>query len=216
MTDSYQDPDVRLMLAVREDDAAAFEELLLRYQSRVQSVLRHLLGDADLADDLTQETFFRIYRARKSYEPGVKLAPWLFTIMNNVAFNALRNKSRRPEVQFGGVHSANSQDGESSQDHNFPEQNIPAGSSFLPARSLDRLEMREVVRLAVESLNENQRMAVLLHKFEGMSYQEISDAMKLSLPAVKSLLSRARTNLKEIITPYIERGTFNIPVMNHE
>ena len=83
------------MLQVRDDDAQAFEELMLRYQNRVLSLLAHLVGRRDLAEDLTQEVFLRVYRARKRYVPGAKFSTWLFTIAGNVASNALRTKSRR-------------------------------------------------------------------------------------------------------------------------
>jgi RNA polymerase sigma-70 factor (ECF subfamily) len=77
----------------------------------------------------------------------------------------------------------------------------------MPARALDKAEQAEMVREAVQSLSERQRLALLLSKFEGMSYQDIADTMGLSVQAIKSLLSRARVNLKEILTPYIEQGT---------
>lgn len=199
------DPDVRLMLEVREDNAAAFEELVLRYQGRVRSILQHLVGDRDLADDLTQETFLRVYRSRKTYEPGAKFSTWFFTIANNVALNAMRNRSRKPEVQFGGRVPGI---GDSAIENNSgADYYIQASSSMIPARALDKLEMRSVVRLAIESLNEQQRAAVLLHKFEGMSYMEIAEVMGKTPQAIKSLLCRARSNLKEIIEPYMERGT---------
>ncbi len=101
---NYQlhDPDVRLMLEVREDSAAAFEELMLRYQNRLVTILEHLVGKRDLAEDLAQDVFLRIYRARKRYVPGAKFSTWLFTIANNVASNALRSQSRRKEVNWKG------------------------------------------------------------------------------------------------------------------
>ena len=89
------DPDVRLMLEVRDGSAAAFEELVLRYQGRLVRVLEHLVGGRDLAEDLAQEVFLRVFRARRQYVPGAKFATWLFTIANNVASNALRDRSRR-------------------------------------------------------------------------------------------------------------------------
>ena len=73
---------------------------MLRYQSRVLSLLAHLVGGRDLAEDLTQEVFLRVYRARKRYIPGAKFSTWLFTIAGNVASNALRTKSRRKEVRL--------------------------------------------------------------------------------------------------------------------
>src|SRR5262249_23502176 len=96
------DPDVRLMLEVRDDKAAAFDELVLRYQNRLVTVLDHLVGRRDLAEDLAQDVFLRIYRSRKRYVPGAKFSTWLFTIANNVASNALRSQSRRHEVNWKG------------------------------------------------------------------------------------------------------------------
>ena len=94
------DPDVRLMLQVRDDDAQAFEELMLRYQHRVLSLLTHHTGQRDLAEDLTQEVFLRVYRARKRYTPAARFSTWLFTIAGNVASNALRTLARRKEVHL--------------------------------------------------------------------------------------------------------------------
>ena len=94
------DPDVRLMLRVRDDDAEAFEELVLRYQNRLVSLLAHLTGRRDMAEDLAQDVFLRIYRARKRYVPGSKFSTWLFTIAHNVASNAQRTLARRREVHL--------------------------------------------------------------------------------------------------------------------
>jgi RNA polymerase sigma-70 factor (ECF subfamily) len=200
-TGSYAavDPDVRLMLEVRDDNAAAFEELVVRYQDRLINVLIHLVGSREWAEDLAQEVFLRVFRARKSYEPGAKFSTWLFTIANNLASNAIRNRSRRKEVTVGATGSS---DSTALSLHEI----ALAKSSFLPARRLDKLEMAEVLQLAMESLGERQRMALLLCKFENMSYQDIADTMGLSVKAVKSLLSRARVNLKAILEPYMEHG----------
>jgi RNA polymerase sigma-70 factor (ECF subfamily) len=194
------DPDVQLMLQVREDDAEAFEELMLRYQSRVVTVLEHLIGQRDQAEDLAQDVFLRIYRARKSYVPGAKFSTWLFTIANNVASNARRNRARRKEVRW---------DGPATDSTAAPamEQLAVAASGQMPARRLDKEEMRGIVRSAIHGLNERQRMAVLLSKFEDMSYEDIAAAMELSPQAVKSLLFRARENLRQILEPYLAEGT---------
>ncbi len=196
---ALRDPDVRLMLEVRDDSAAAFEELMLRYQGRVLTVLEHLVGDRDQAEDLTQEVFLRVYRARKSYVPGAKFATWLFTIVNNVASNALRTRTRRREVRLRSPDT-------SSSGPIVLERAVQASSGQMPTRQLDKAEIRDVVRLALASLNERQRMAVLLCKFEEMSYADIADSMQLSPQAVKSLLSRARVNLREVLEPYLEHG----------
>ena len=194
------DPDVRLMLQVRGGSGPAFEELVLRYQNRLLTILEHLVGNREQAEDLAQETFLRVFRARERYEPGAKFSTWLFTIANNVASNALRSRSRRKEV---GVPEGNSSESGALQ----LDQMAKAASGLQPTRNLDKLEQAEMVRHAVAALSERQRMALLLAKFEGMSYQDIADSMGLSVQAIKSLLSRARVNLKEILTPYVEQGT---------
>ncbi|QGJ69395.1 ECF RNA polymerase sigma factor SigW [Planctomycetales bacterium 10988] len=193
-----RDPDVRLMLEVRDDNAAAFEELVLRYQNRLVAILEHLVGNRDLAEDLAQEVFLRVYRARGRYEPTAKFSTWLFTIANNVASNALRTKSRRKEVNWDSQ-----EDG--SQAIGF-DQLLQVSSGQMPARQLDKAEMKDIVSAAMLTLNERQRMAVLLNKFESMSYADIGEVMELSPKAIKSLLSRARGKLKEIIEPYVEQG----------
>ncbi|MGD0896248.1 MAG: sigma-70 family RNA polymerase sigma factor [Thermoguttaceae bacterium] len=194
------DPDVRLMLEVRDGSAAAFEELVLRYQVRLVRVLEHLVGGRHLAEDLAQEVFLRVFRARGQYVPGAKFATWLFTIANNVASNAVRDRSRRREVLL--VSSDTSAAGIPAMD-----RLVQASTGSMPARQLDKAELRQVVRLAVESLTQRQRLAVLLNKFEGMSYLDIAKTLDLSPPAVKSLLSRARENLRQVLKPYIEQGT---------
>lgn len=199
-----QDPDVRLMLQVRDGGAvassAAFEELVLRYQSRLLTVLEHLVGNRELAEDLAQEVFLRVFRARKRYQPEARFSTWLFTIANNVASNALRSKSRRREV--GVPDKINGSD-----TNPFGlDQMAKAASALMPTRALDKAESAQIVRLALESLNERQRLALLLSKFEGMSYQDIAQTMGLSVQAIKSLLSRARVNLEKILTPYVEEG----------
>jgi len=191
------DPDVRLMLEVRDGSGAAFEELVLRYQGRLVRVLEHLVGSRDLAEDLAQEVFLRAYRARRQYQPGAKFATWLFTIANNVASNARRDRSRRHEVTLASHDSG-------PMGARPLDRMIPAGSGVMPARQLDKAEVRQVVGLAMESLSERQRLAVLLNKFEGMSYADVAETMEISPQAVKSLLSRARENLRQMLEPYFE------------
>jgi RNA polymerase sigma-70 factor, ECF subfamily len=192
------DPDVRLMLEVRDGDGHAFEELMLRYQHRVLSLLAHLVGHRDLAEDLTQEVFMRVYRARNRYVPGAKFSTWLFTIAGNVASNALRTKARRREVHLAPGPS-------DSAPHSL-EGIALAASGLMPTRQLDKAELRAAVQRAIASLNERQRMAVLLARFEHFSYADIGEVMDMTPQAIKSLLSRARCNLREALAPYFERG----------
>ena len=196
------DPDVRLMLRVKEDDAGAFEELVRRYQARLVRLMHHIGPRHDLAEDLSQETFLRVYRARKRYEPGAKFSTWLFTIAGNVARNAARSAGRRQEVSEVDA----PQHGDSS-DAQLPTAGAMEASGLMPTRLAEGSERAEIVRAAVAALGERQRMALILSRFENMSYAEIAETMDLTPKAVKSLLSRARVNLKEILQPYIDAGT---------
>ena len=196
------DPDVRLMLRVRDDDAAAFAELVSRYEGRLVRLMRTIGPKSDLAEDLAQETFLRVFRARKRYEAGAKFSTWLFTIAGNVARNSARSLGRRKEVN-----EADAGRGDASQSSPaLLTQTAMDASGLMPGRLIEGEERAGVVRAAVESLSERQRMAMMLSRFENMSYQEIADTMNLTTKAVKSLLSRARVNLKERLEPYIENG----------
>ena len=192
-----KDPDVRLMLKVRDDDAAAFEQIVNNYQHRLVSLMTHLVGKRDMAEDLAQDVFLRVYRARKKYVPGSKFSTWLFTIANNVASNARRSLARRQEVNLAARNSGE-------ENFNGLEAQALAASGQMPTRQLDKEELRDIVNLAVATLDDRQKMAVLLNKFEHMSYEEIGEVMQLSTSAVKSLLSRARGNLRDVISPYMK------------
>jgi RNA polymerase sigma-70 factor (ECF subfamily) len=206
---AQDDPDVELMLRVQQDDALAFQELLLRYQVRLLRVLRHIVGSDSVAEDLVQDVFMRVWRARKNYQPTAKFSTWVFHIAHNVASNSIRDRKRRKEYQVAPA------DPTSSAVISL-EQMAIASTGAMPVRKLDRAERAEMVRLAVEALNDRQRMALLLCKFEGLSYQEIADTMDLSVQAVKSLLSRARVNLKALLEPYIDDGAPMAPNASKE
>jgi RNA polymerase sigma-70 factor (ECF subfamily) len=189
------DPDVQLMLRVSAGDNSAFEELVLRYQDRLVGFFFHLVHDRAAAEDLAQECFLRVYRSRERYEATARFSTWLFRIAHNLASNQKRGTVRRREIPL-----ANSSD---AHDFQVNEQNLAEKSALMPTRQLDSNEMRDVVRMAIEELSERQRTAVVLHKFEEMSYEEIGEVMGLGVVAVKSLLSRARGKLKEALERFL-------------
>lgn len=197
------DPDVQLMIRVRNGDATAFEELMLRNQGRVLSVIRNLVGDLELAEDLTQEVFLRVYRAREKYSPTAQFSTWLYRIVHNLTLNALRFRKRHQEVLFGSVRRS-SDSGQDSGDTWSMEDTLAARSGLMPTRQVASKETQAVVREAIDSLGERQRMAILLHRFEGMNYEQIGSVMSLSPQAVKSLLCRARVHLRELLMPYMD------------
>jgi RNA polymerase sigma-70 factor (ECF subfamily) len=193
-----RDPDVRLMLQVRDDQPGAFEALVGRYQDRLVGILFHLVGRLEEAEDLSQEVFLRIYKARKGYRPRAKFSTWLFTIANNLALNHLRGRLRNPSVPMSGA--AND-----SQAVGTIAQNIHAREGTASSQ-MRKIELSEIVRDAVSILGEDQRMAVLLNKFEDMSYAEIGEVMNRSPAAIKSLLARARHELRARLEPYLSMG----------
>jgi RNA polymerase sigma-70 factor (ECF subfamily) len=205
---ALRDPDIRLMLRVRDDDDVAFAELVERFQHRLVAVMHHLLGNADEAEDLAQEVFLRVYRNRKKYTPKAKFSTWLFTIANNLALNALRDRKRRPilplEVQESGPLGPR------------PNETTAAARDEPPTHNLQQQELAVVIRQALDGLNERQRMAIVLNKFEDMNYTEIAEVMGLTMKAVKSLLSRARAKLREALQGYIYMDTEPPPSQDAE
>lgn len=191
------DRSTELMLRVRDGDVAAFAELVALWQDRLVTLFRHQVGDHATAEDLAQETFMRVYRARATYRPTAKFTTWVHTIANNVCSDLRQRAYRR--LERGVPHAVSASSSSIGLD-----QLAVAASGLLPARVVDRGELQAVVREAIAALSERQRMAILLAKFEQCSYEEIAAAMGLSVPAVKSLLFRARDQLRETLAPYLE------------
>jgi RNA polymerase sigma-70 factor (ECF subfamily) len=188
------DPEVRLMLRVRRGDADAFAELVRRYGPRVAGYFFRRLGDHAEAEDLAQEVFLRLYRARGRYRPGARFATWLFHITQNVARNAVRYRRRHP-CGLLGAGPAGEAGGLRASD---------AGGE--PSRPLERAELAGVVRQAVARLAGRQRAAVELHQFHGHSYAEVAARLAMTPKAAKSLLYRARNQLRDGLRAYVQSG----------
>ena len=194
---ALRDPDIRLMLRVRDaDDSAAFAELVELYHHRLVTVMQHLVGNTEEAEDLAQEVFLRVYRGRKKYHPRAKFSTWLFTIANNLALNVLRSRQRKPAVPL------NLRD--SGPLGPRPAEQLVHDRGGQPHQHLQQQELAGIVQQALETLNERQRVAVVLNKFEDMNYAEIAEVMGLTTKAVKSLLSRARENLRVVLKDYVQ------------
>ena len=185
---ALRDPDIRLMLRVRGDEPGAFEELVERYQHRLVGVMNHLVRNNEEAEDLAQEVFLRVYRARKKYRPRSKFSTWLFTIANNLALNSLRAKQRKPVVPLLSPRDSGPM--------------VPDPGTG-PMQKVQKVELAGRIREALDGLSERQKMAVVLNKFEDMNYAEIAEVMGLTTKAVKSLLSRARMNLRAALAGYV-------------
>ena len=186
--------DLDLMLRVRDGDAVSFEVLLRRYRLPMVSFFRRMLRDQTLAEDLAQEVFLRVYKSRERYQPNARFTTWLYRIATNLALNAIRD--RRDEMSGVGD--------DDSDGHSILQQ----FASPLPnaENTLVALERAKIIRQAVESLPENQRAAVILHKYQEVDYRQIAGILNVSESAVKSLLFRAYETLRLRLEPMLREG----------
>lgn len=183
--------DVALMARIGAGDHAAFRSLVERHQDAVVGTVAKMLGNPADAEDIAQQVFLRVWRHAKHYRPDAKFTTYLFTIARNLVFNETRRRSRRKEV---------SADEREESSH----LQVAADPSAQPDSEILRAELQQAVDKAIAALPEVQRMAVVLRRYEQMPYEEIAEVLKLSLPAVKSLLFRARTTLREALRDYLD------------
>ena len=188
---SAADQDILWMLRVAQGDADAFEQLIGAHQARVVGTIAKMLGDDLDAEDIAQQVFIRVWNSAVRYQPTAKFTTWLFKITRNLVFNELRRRKRHPASALE----------RETEEHHFqsPDPNAKAPDTTL----LDR-EMQEAIQRAMDSLPEPQRMAIVLRRYEDMSYEDIAGVLKISVPAVKSILFRARTDLREKLKRYLE------------
>src|SRR5579864_6393510 len=188
--------DVQLMLDVKAGDERSFELLLRKYRIPLVNFLYRMVRDSAVAEDLAQEVFLRVYRARKDYAPSAKFTTWMFRIATNLALNARRD-GRYQQLEVSMDQPADSQEGAQTA-FEVPDRQ-PGIEHQLMAR--DRAAL---IRRAVESLPEKQRAAVLLHKYQEMDYDEIARILQCSESALKSLLFRAYETLRIELAPLVE------------
>ena len=185
------DPDVLLMRRVGTGDTEAFRELIEAHQLRVIGTVAKMLGDDTDAEDIAQQVFLRIWKSANRYQPTAKFTTWLFKITRNLVFNELRRRKRHPAIRL--------EQHEEEKHHETPD-----AAAVSPASSMLDAELQEAIRAAIEELPETQRMAIVLRRYEEMPYEEIAEVLKLSVPAVKSILFRARTELREKLAKYLQ------------
>src|SRR5436305_2341245 len=183
--------DLRLMRLVGEGDTGAFEELVEKHQALVAGTIGRMLGSNSDVEDIAQQVFIRVWKSARRYVPRAKFTTWLLKITRNLVFNEMRRTKRRPHV---------------------PLQSEPGGEdpplkdemNLAPDASLLEAELQQAIEEAIQRLPETQRMALVLRRYQQLSYEQIADVLDLSVPAVKSVLFRARTELRARLSKYFD------------
>jgi len=190
--DTTSDADV--MLRVKAGDEAAFDYLVQKYRRPLVSFMYRMAHNTAAAEDLAQEVFLRVYRSRASYEASAKFSTWLYRIATNLAVNHARDtRHERPEVTV----SLDEPDEDTGTTLELPDANLTA------EQALVRRERMMAIRQKVEALPEQQRLAVIMHKYQQMDYKQIADVLKKSESATKSLLFRAYETLRDQLKEFI-------------
>jgi RNA polymerase sigma-70 factor (ECF subfamily) len=187
--------DVQLMLDVKAGDEQSFELLLRRYRTPLVNFLYRMVRDSAVAEDLAQEVFLRVYRARREYAPSAKFTTWMFRIATNLALNSVRdNRYRQSEISIDQAVSVGDDERRSMEVRDL----TPTVEQVLVARSRSEMILR-----AIDALPAKQRAAVLLHKYQELDYDEIARILECSESALKSLLFRAYETLRIALAPLL-------------
>lgn len=188
--DSLDEFESNAMAEVAKGDLSAFREIVERHQTPLISFVSKFTGDRTIAEDHAQEVFLRVFKAAKDYRPRAKFRTWLFKIASNYCLNELR--ANRSSPQFIDMFTLN-------------EAGFLAVAPDIdsPEKTFEKRELGEILRKAIAGLPEKQRLALLLQKYNGFSYEEIGHIMGCSISAVESLVQRARQNLKKALLPYL-------------
>ncbi len=193
--DPLSDPDVTLMLRVRDGDGAAFEALINKHRKPLVSVIARYVGDDGDAEDVAQDVFVRIYRAAPRYEPTAKFSTWMYTIAKRLCANRARARSLR---RFFSL----SRDDETGESPDAVDPPDPRGTD--PLERAEREQLRRIVAQAVAALPGTLRFAVILRRYEEMPYEEIAAVLNCSVTAAKLRVHRANALLAERLAPYLK------------
>jgi RNA polymerase sigma-70 factor (ECF subfamily) len=187
-----QIPSEELMARIAKGDDDAFEILVNRHQASVLNLVYRFIGDRTQAKDLAQEVFIRVWQSAKSYEPKAKFTTWIYRITANLCFNELKSARRKKWFSF----NRSDEDGE----HTFEEtltDSTPSAEDLLLSKERSRQ-----ISDTLQRLPENQRMALVLKRYDDLSYQEIAKVIGCSVSAIESLLVRAKRSLQEKLKNY--------------
>ncbi|MBI4846513.1 MAG: RNA polymerase sigma factor [Candidatus Omnitrophica bacterium] len=191
----YFDEDAQLMLRFKDGEESCFEQLVERHKQRVFNLAYRFFSDYQQAEDISQQVFIKLYYAKHTYTPKAKFTTWLYAICRNTCLKILRVKTPKMlSIDYS------KQLEEKDVLPQIADTKIPRPDTVI----LDK-ERQEIIKAALDSLPENQKMAVILNRYEELSYEEIAGIMGCSQKAVKSLVHRARLNLKEKLAVFYEK-----------
>lgn len=200
-TGSLPDPhpdDIALMRLIADGDEEAFRLLVERHQHLVCGTITKMLGDPIEAEDLAQQVFLRVYRAARTYQPSAQFKTWLFTIVRNLVLNEYRRRTRAWFQPLPG--------GGDDDESGYGAPELADKSVKTPAQHSLDAEMMRAIDQAILALPEQQRLAVILRRYDEFSYEEIAAVLKTTVPSTKSLLFRARESLRESLQRYLGEG----------
>jgi RNA polymerase sigma-70 factor, ECF subfamily len=188
--DDLNDRSVALMALIRSGDHAAFTELVKLHQNAIIGTAYRMLGSSEDAQDLAQQVFVRIWKSAPRYEASAKFTTWMFTILRNLAFNEYRRRGRHPAQSLD---AGEADFGQQIEDHQTVSADVALGQK----------ELEAAVDAAIQALPEKQRLAVSLRRFEDLPYEEIAVILEMTVSAVKSLLFRARNDLRAMLATHL-------------
>lgn len=177
-------------------DTSVFDQILKKYKGLVINIAYRFIQNRAEAEDIAQEVFLRVYVSAKKYKPKAKFSTWIYKITTNICLNRFRSKKYPQTVSLDKPISATG---------NEKITETPDHTHFHPSVNLEKKELNRLVKDAISSLPKNQRIAVILQKYEGLSYREISEIMGCSTSAVDALLQRAKQNLKIKLMPHLRK-----------
>ena len=182
--------DEDLMMKCRKGDMSAFELLVRRHQNPLINYIHRSIDDYHRSEDLSQETFLRVFKSASRYEPTASFKSWLYTIATNLCRNEIRNRSRRNTYYLEDL----VEEGE-----DIYHTEIMRDTRYLPDILLEKKEQRQIIRKALAQLPENQRIALTLITYQDLRYEEVADILGCSVGAVKALIHRARQKMKKLL-----------------
>jgi RNA polymerase sigma-70 factor (ECF subfamily) len=185
-----EEPEAKIMSEIAGGNISAFKEIVDLYQKPLINFIARFLGDKTIAEDIAQEVFLKVFKSARDYKPIAKFKTWLFTIASNLCLNHIRDNRNRLQVM--DIFELN--------EAGFL---AIAPDEYCPEKTFKNKEIAKVICDAIRSLPEKQKIALLLQKYNGFSYNEISQIMECSVSAVESLIQRARQNLKKRLASYL-------------